>query len=264
MAAPFVAGLAALIKAKYPYYRVDQIIHRIKVTAEEIDSRNPGFLAGMLGAGRINVHRALGNLSIEIDYPANGSKISKKVLIKGSANIENFSSFKVEYGAGSNPASWLPIGSTHTAPVENSVLESWDATDLLGEHSVKLTVIDSSGESYVTTSNVVISNSSDVDLVGTPLPGPNPFDPVAHQWTKIYYELGSVPAGGADVALCIYDLNGTLIWKRSKHSAGPGVVDDVYWYGESAFGERVGNGVYPFYLVADGKIIGRNKIAVIR
>ncbi len=268
MSAPFVAGLAALIKAKYPYFTSDQIVQRIKDTADDIDSKNPGFLAGQLGAGRINAHRALGSILIGIGYPKSGSKVGSKMMIKGSANVENFLSYKLEYGASADPNIWMPIGLMHTAPVDNGALENWDATGLFGEYTIKLTVTDISGESYVATSKVNISETADVKLIGAPLPGPNPFNPSAHLTTKIYYELGTVPAGGVDIDVCIYDITGTLIWRRTKHSSGAEVVDDLCWDGRNAFGEQVGNGVYPFFLIAgsggDKKIIGRSKIAVIR
>lgn len=263
MSSPFVAGLAALIKSKFPQFTNDQIIKRLKDTADDIYSVNSSIFQGLLGSGRINAHRALGNILLSIDFPRSGAEVPKNMIIKGSADIENFSRYKIEYGAGENPDVWTPIGVEHATPVVNGVLERWDASALSGVYTIKLTVIDVSSESYSAASKINISSKADVEIVGDLVPGPNPFDP--HRGTqKIYYELGAVPAGGVDVDVCVYDLTGKLLWKRTKHSAGPGVVDDLYWDGKNVFGETVSTGVYPCLLVADKKIIGKTKIAVAR
>jgi subtilisin family serine protease len=263
MAAPFVSGLAALVKARYPSFDNAQIIERIKSTADNVDGANPDFLCGQMGAGRVNAHKSLGGLLIGIDYPKGGAKVGNKILIKGSADVENFSSYEVSYSSPNDPLTWFPIGPVHNSPVAGGVLENWNADGLLGSYAIRVTVADTSGESYVSTSNVYISSKADVDIVSPPLPGPNPFDPTAGQ-IKIYYELGTIPSSGVDVALYIYDITGTLIYKTKKFSSSAGPVTDVFWDGRSAFGKRVGTGVYPFYLVCDNKIIGKNKIAVAR
>lgn len=58
--APIVSGVAALVKSYYPSFTPQQIIHRLKATADIIDTipANTDY-AGMLGSGRINAYRAL-------------------------------------------------------------------------------------------------------------------------------------------------------------------------------------------------------------
>jgi hypothetical protein len=58
MAAPIVAGLAALLKAQNPNWTPDQIAARIQATSTNIDSLNPTHI-GMIGTGRIDAHAAL-------------------------------------------------------------------------------------------------------------------------------------------------------------------------------------------------------------
>ncbi|MBW2046218.1 MAG: S8 family serine peptidase [Deltaproteobacteria bacterium] len=58
MACPHVAGLAALIKSKYPTADPEMILSYIKGGADPIDSLNPGY-EGLLGAGRINLYKSL-------------------------------------------------------------------------------------------------------------------------------------------------------------------------------------------------------------
>jgi len=53
MAAPMVAGLAALIKSHFPTYDKNEIDTIIMNNAEDIDAENPSY-AGLLGSGRIH------------------------------------------------------------------------------------------------------------------------------------------------------------------------------------------------------------------
>jgi serine protease len=58
MASPLAASLAALVKWKYPSYSNLQIAEQVRVTCDNIDAENPGFV-GSIGRGRINAFRAL-------------------------------------------------------------------------------------------------------------------------------------------------------------------------------------------------------------
>lgn len=59
MASPCVAGLAALVKARFPAFEPLQVIEQIKTACDDIDAINPMY-AGKLGAGRINTAQTLG------------------------------------------------------------------------------------------------------------------------------------------------------------------------------------------------------------
>ncbi len=60
MAAPVVSGAAALLRAKFPDYNALQIAAQLKVTTDNIDTiaENQPY-AGLLGTGRLNMHKAL-------------------------------------------------------------------------------------------------------------------------------------------------------------------------------------------------------------
>ncbi len=58
MASPLTASLAALVKWQFPSYTNLQIAEQVRVTCDNIDAKNPGFV-GLLGRGRINAYRAL-------------------------------------------------------------------------------------------------------------------------------------------------------------------------------------------------------------
>lgn len=62
MAAPLVAGAAALVKSRFPSYTALQIGEVLRVSADDITAQNNSNLINKLGSGRLNMHKALQNL----------------------------------------------------------------------------------------------------------------------------------------------------------------------------------------------------------
>ncbi len=58
LAAPLIAGVAALIKTKFPDMTPDMVREKIRASAENIDKENPNF-AGQLGRGFVNALAAV-------------------------------------------------------------------------------------------------------------------------------------------------------------------------------------------------------------
>lgn len=58
MASPCAAGVAAMIRQKFPAFSPLQAAEQLKVTSDNIDSANPE-LVGFIGHGRVNAYRAL-------------------------------------------------------------------------------------------------------------------------------------------------------------------------------------------------------------
>jgi subtilisin family serine protease len=58
MASPHAAAVAAMVQAQYPGYTADQVAQRVRVTADNIDAQNPGYV-GQLGFGRVDAQQAL-------------------------------------------------------------------------------------------------------------------------------------------------------------------------------------------------------------
>jgi subtilisin family serine protease len=58
MASPLVAGLAGLVFSKFGNYSPLQIAEQIRMTADNVDSFNPGY-EFLLGRGRVNANRAV-------------------------------------------------------------------------------------------------------------------------------------------------------------------------------------------------------------
>jgi subtilisin family serine protease len=62
MAAPLVAGAAALVKSRFPSYTALQIGEVLRVSADDITAQNNSNLINKLGSGRLNMQKALQNL----------------------------------------------------------------------------------------------------------------------------------------------------------------------------------------------------------
>lgn len=62
MASPVGAGLACLVRNKFPQYSPEQVVAHIKATTDNIDSINLGF-EGKIGTGRVNFLKSLTTLS---------------------------------------------------------------------------------------------------------------------------------------------------------------------------------------------------------
>ena len=96
--------------------------------------------------------------------------------------------------------------------------------------------------------------------IDRPLNYPNPFKPGHGQGTTIGYMLDTTTSN-VEVTIYIYNLNGTLLWKRA-YIQNPG-YQQVSFSGISDLGEILGNGVYLYQIVSGGKVLGKGKMAVL-
>jgi thermitase len=77
MATPLVAGIAGLVRSKYPLLSNSEVVSRIKSKADNIDAQNP-FYIGKLGSGRINAFYALTETNpptVEVSTPHGGESL---------------------------------------------------------------------------------------------------------------------------------------------------------------------------------------------
>ena len=63
------------------------------------------------------------------------------IEIRGSAAGADFSSYRLEYGQGLYPTSWVLIGSDSTTPVTEGSLGDWDTSGLNGLYALRLMVV---------------------------------------------------------------------------------------------------------------------------
>lgn len=72
--------------------------------------------------------------------------ITGQIAIRGTAKIEAFQFYKLEYGIGEEPQQWNSIGEIHKTPVVDDVLGVWDTTGFpVGVFKLRLTVVDITG-----------------------------------------------------------------------------------------------------------------------
>ncbi len=62
---PMAAGVAALVRSEFPDLNAQQVMERIRATADDIDNLNSASLSGKLGTGRLNAHEALTATNIQ-------------------------------------------------------------------------------------------------------------------------------------------------------------------------------------------------------
>ena len=260
-AAPHVSGLAAIILSEFPHLTNDQVVQRIKITADDIDALNPGY-AGKLGSGRINVYDALYPLFAEITYPQNNSFIPQGMIqILGTATGEGFATYEVSY-RGITTTTWEVIGGSSSAVVDGTLV-TWNAGNLWGNKLLKLKVVHTDNTSIETTKNFEIGITDGNKLRTETLNYPNPFDP--HQGpTYMRFKTNKK----VDSNIFIFDLRGNLIWrmKNGKEENYYPVNGEyrVPWYGRNALNNFVPNGVYIYQIIIGGKVVGHNKMIVFK
>ncbi|MCK9494558.1 MAG: transglycosylase domain-containing protein [Dehalococcoidia bacterium] len=97
-------------------------------------------VSGMLGA--TTPASAGSELPARIDSPSANSVLDGNVTIRGRATSENFTQYRLEYGRGDNPSSWIRISSSDKK-VSGGSLGRWDTGNLSnGEYTLRLVVED--------------------------------------------------------------------------------------------------------------------------
>jgi len=97
---------------------------------------------------------------VAIISPTLYSYVRGVVPVIGNARAHRFRLFRLQYGEGMDPSSWTQIGGERYDQVSNSVLGYWDATQLDGLYSLKLTVVDKDNNYQETAVQVSVDNIS--------------------------------------------------------------------------------------------------------
>ncbi|HKV77256.1 MAG TPA: choice-of-anchor D domain-containing protein [Candidatus Sulfotelmatobacter sp.] len=149
MAAPHVSGLASLILAQHPTYSNEDVRQAVRASANNLGTS--GFDLNY-GYGRINASAALalpGVLEAKILSPSDGTHVSAATTIAGVARGSAFSQYKLEYGSGQTPTTWILI-QTGSSPVGRGTLAVFDPSTVPdGIYVIRLTAYDITGRSFV-------------------------------------------------------------------------------------------------------------------
>jgi subtilisin family serine protease len=162
MAAPHVAGVAALLLAKNPSWTPEQV--RQALRAGSADTGAVGFDLDA-GYGRLDALHALGQaapLSVHLSSLNATLTGLAQVVVVGTASGPGLASWQLSWGAGALPDSWVTI-QTSSAAVTSAPLATWSLAGVPeGQVSLRLNAVTSDGRGYedrlvVKVDNVVIT-----------------------------------------------------------------------------------------------------------
>jgi subtilisin family serine protease len=163
MAAPHVAGVAALIRSLHPELGPEQVRQAIRFGADDVDAI--GFDINS-GYGRINAAKSLTvslPLVARLSGPLEPMTDTCVVPINGSVGGTGLSTWRLEFGVGTSPVSWTQITSSGT-PISNGQLANWNASNVAdGTYTVRLIAQNTSGQLFedrlpITIDNVFIAS----------------------------------------------------------------------------------------------------------
>jgi subtilisin family serine protease len=182
MAAPHVAGAAALILGLHPTYSPEQVRQVLRRTS--IDANGNGYDTN-LGYGRVDTAKISAEPTpLEALIQTARVVQTAQLTVSGKANGSQFQKYVLEYGKGTAPTSWTTI-STSTTPVSAGTLGVWDASKIAdGDYTLRLSVYKTNGARYEDlhllaldrvkiaspTANVTLA-AGDISIVGIANPG---------------------------------------------------------------------------------------------
>lgn len=151
MAAPHVAGVAALMLSKRPaltHEEVRQILINTSdvITQKDTDEPDPK----LAGAGTVNAERALlssGVLQARIHKPQTNSGGSTSITFVGTATGYKFEHWQMFYGRSSVPTTFTPFTNPNSTPKNVEHLVVWDTSSIPEDvYTVRLVVTGSDGK----------------------------------------------------------------------------------------------------------------------
>lgn len=132
-----------------------------------------------------------------------------------------------------------------------------------GLHKIVYEAVDSAGSiSTREANNLLVQSAAEVTVQGLALNYPNPFNPETST-TSIAYTLSKA----GNINLTIHDLMGNQLVKQTYFANADGGrvgYNEVTWNGRSDSGDLVGNGIYIYLIIADGRPIARGKVTVLK
>lgn len=96
---------------------------------------------------------------LAISWPQFDRPVRNILEIKGNVLIPDLNWYRVDFGEGLEPNSWLQIGQPRTQPVENDVLMGWDTFPANGTYTVRVTARNTSGQEQEVRAHVTIDNT---------------------------------------------------------------------------------------------------------
>lgn len=157
MASPLVAGIAALVRSRFPNRDADAVATTI------ISSTDPFASASYVGTGRVNAFKAVQMDEVctaSIASPQPASMVKDTINVVGSAAGPAFASYTLSYSTSTGSPSFTPL-MTSSTPVVNGSLGVLDTAPLPeGPLLLRLTVTSTQGRISVCQVLAEISRSA--------------------------------------------------------------------------------------------------------
>lgn len=248
MSAPYVSGVAALIRSYAPVANWQMVRAILKQTTDPIDQLNPQF-AGKLGSGRLNAYKALKLIQevpsqpsgITLIYQNNHPIITWDV--NSEADIQGYQIYiKYEFRNGSNPRFWTYSYEDHFITANNYIDYNWftsgtdkayyyvKAVDIKNNYSAKSSTVSCSGGlgKQIAIKDENLPDNYNVESY------PNPFNPT----TTLKYQIKE----SGFVRITMYDALGRNVFEVINENKEPGTYEVKF------NGSNLASGVYFFTL----------------
>ena len=96
---------------------------------------------------------------VTIGSPIIGARVKGSVQITGNARSGDFRAYKLEAASEKTPGQWQPIGPEHGEQISNGLLETWDTTGFDGLYTLRLVVMENSGNVQTYEAPVAVDNT---------------------------------------------------------------------------------------------------------
>lgn len=174
MAAPYVAGAVALVRARHPTWMPEDVRQALRLSA---DDRGESGWDRHYGAGRLNTYQALmlsGVPRVVMTRPAPFETVPATIAtlaITGSASAVGlgFEQYQLFYGKGATPTDWQPLGPPRRTPVEDGLLGEWPLDGVpTDRYTIRLVVTVRDGRSFETRRVIAVERDLIRRLTQTP------------------------------------------------------------------------------------------------
>ncbi len=96
---------------------------------------------------------------VVIGSPTIGARVKGVVPITGNARAGDFRVYKLEVAPAQAPNQWQPIGAEHGEQISNGILENWDTAGFDGLYTLRLAVMENSGNVLTYDAPLAVDNA---------------------------------------------------------------------------------------------------------
>jgi len=96
---------------------------------------------------------------VNINNPTAFAIVNGRVEIRGAARPQGFDYYRLQFGEGLNPASWVQIGEDQGRSVRDGRLATWDTAGLNGLYTLQLLVVQAGGRLSTAAVQVTVDNT---------------------------------------------------------------------------------------------------------